>query len=60
MDRRERMRCSCLGSAALQGAVLVGHQLQLFVIEQDLAGVGLLQQVDAAQKGTFARNRWNR
>jgi len=33
-----------------QGAVFAGHQFQLFVIEQDLAGVGLLQQVDAAQK----------
>ncbi|MNV87982.1 hypothetical protein D3C71_1821490 [compost metagenome] len=38
----------------LQRAVLVRHQLQLFVVEQDLARVRLLQQVDAAQEGTFA------
>ena len=44
-----------LGVGGLHGAVLAGHQFQLFVIEQNLAGVGLLQQVDAAQKGTFAR-----
>ncbi len=38
----------------LHRAVLVRHQLQLFVVEQDPPGVGLFQQVDAAQEGTFA------
>jgi hypothetical protein len=39
----------------LERAVLAGHQLQFFVVEQDLAGVRLLQQVDAAQERYFAR-----
>ena len=48
------MRCSCFGSAAFSAPSLFGDQFQLFVVEQNLARVRLLQQVDAAQEGTFA------
>ena len=43
-----------LGIGGLERAILVGNKLELFTIEQDLACMGLLEQVDATQKGTFA------
>ena len=42
------------GVGGLQRAVAAGHQLQLLAVEQDLAGVRLFQQVDAAQEGALA------
>ncbi|MNQ94188.1 hypothetical protein D3C85_1096940 [compost metagenome] len=42
------------GVGGLEPAQFVGDQFQRFAIEQDTAGVGLLQQVDAAQESAFA------
>ncbi|MNH33602.1 hypothetical protein D3C79_941320 [compost metagenome] len=38
-----------------QPATRAAAQFQLFAVDQDLPGVGLLEQVDAAQEGTLAR-----
>ncbi|MNR52970.1 hypothetical protein D3C85_1729050 [compost metagenome] len=38
-----------------QPGAWAGAQLQAFAIDHDLPGIGLLEQVDTAQEGAFAR-----
>ncbi|MNP44717.1 hypothetical protein D3C76_1385920 [compost metagenome] len=44
-----------LGIGGLHGAVFVRDQFELFIVEQDLARMRLLEQVDATQESTLAR-----
>ena len=44
-----------LGIHRLERTILAGFELEFLAIEQDLARVRLLQQVDTAQEGALAR-----
>src|SRR5690606_23440250 len=43
------------GVGSSEGPILARPQTQLLAVEQNPAGMRLLQQIDAAQEGAFAR-----